>query len=737
MLLLLGRGAQAAPAPATRPAPFEPVAIPDWVYGVTRMAFCSPGEAGDAADAGAQVVQTNVVWPYYPLRRDGGAGLSDSDAKQLRDAVAAVHQRGAKFVLGLPPFPSVSLMADHPDWRVKSDPAVDVTKIVAKENDLGSRLGCNNGPWGDYFVDLCAELLKDYDLDGYSFDGNYHAALCHCPACADKYKRETTRDLPPKPDLDDVAYRQYLVWRGEKLEEHFHKLQVALKAAKPQAVLINWSVNAGRYGHFLFSPRAMPTRLNLLFDMPMQEWWLDETNAGSSVAPAFGAAYIRATTGDRPNASEPYLMSRGNPYGNESFPPHEQFVRFMLAVTNGSTPASILSWAGHEKGSVPAFKEVEKRQQWLVRAKPLPWAAMLVSEQSRQFQAYKDIAERFLPHAFGVFRAAAEEHLPLSLLNDWDLEGGASARAALAKYKVLVLPNAAALSDAQVETVREYVKAGGGLVASCETSLFDELGRPRKDFALADVFGVHYRGHPAPGAATRPRLDANFAVVADEDYWKERTGVGRLTWADHELVKEVKLADLVPRRDVVFRGPQVLVSEPSEPGYVAMRLAPEGAPPGTPPVPAAVVRTFGRGRVVYFAAGVDAALWSYSFPYQRPLMARAIELAAGSPPPVTVAAPMCVQATCFQQSDEKGKRTIVHLFNGLDTASGHGQPKSEVPLREEIVPVHDIRVRFAGPVPKHVHIEPGGTDVDATRADNVTEVRVPPLDVHLMVVAEY
>ena len=717
-------------------APFEPVVVPDWVYDVTRMAFCTPGEVGDAADAGAQVIQTNVVWPYYPLKRDGGPGLKDNDAKLLRDAVEAAHNRGAKFVLGLPPFPSVALMTAHPDWRVKTDPAVDVTKIVAKEDNLGTRLGCNNGPWGDYFIDLCAELLRDYRLDGYSFDGNYHVALCHCPACGEKYRRDAGRDLPAKADLDDVAYRQYLVWRGEKLEDHFRKLQTALKAADPNAVLINWSTNAGRYGHFLFSPRAMPTRLNLLFDMPMQEWWLDETNVGSSVAPAFGAAYLRAVSGGRPNASEPYLMSRGNPYGNESFPKHEQSVRFMLALTNGSMPASILSWAGHEKGSAPAFGEVEKRHRWLVRTTPLPWAAMLASEQTRQFHAYKDIAERFLPHAFGVFRAAAEEHLPLDLINDWDLDPAPAAREALAKYRVLVLPNAAALSDAQAVAVRTFVREGGGLVATCETSLFDDIGRPRRDFALADVFGVGYRGHPAD-RKDKPALDANFAVVADETYWKERSGVGRLTWTDHALVKDEKLAGLVPRRDVIFRGPQVLVSEPSDPSSVAVRLAPEGAAPGTPPVPGVVVRNFGKGRVVYFAAGVDAALWSYAFPYQRRLMARAMELAAGSPPPVTVAAPMCVQSTFFRQSDDKGRRTIVHLFNGLDTAAGHGLPRSEVPLREEMVPIHGIRVRFAGPAPSRVHVEPGGTEAELVRDGDTTEARVPPLDVHLMIVAEH
>jgi hypothetical protein len=52
------------------------------------------------------------------------------------------------------------------------------------------------------------------------------------------------------------------------------------------------------------------------------------------------------------------------------------------------------------------------------------------------------------------------------------------------------------------------------------------------------------------------------------------------------------------------------------------------------------------------------------------------------------------------------------------------------------VPIHGIRVRFSGTAPKYVRIEPGGIEPETLRNGDVTEVRVPPLDVHLMVVAE-
>jgi hypothetical protein len=59
-------------------------------------------------------------------------------------------------------------------------------------------------------------------------------------------------------------------------------------------------------------------------------------------------------------------------------------------------------------------------------------------------------------------------------------------------FKVLVLANEACMSDEQVEAVRRFVKAGGRLVATYETSRYDEKGNPRPDFGLADVFGCHF-----------------------------------------------------------------------------------------------------------------------------------------------------------------------------------------------------------------------------------------------------
>ena len=95
----------AADAPQGKPAgqggAFQAVTPPEWVFGVTRMAFLAPGEVAKAAAAGAQVVHTNVVWPYFPLRRDGG-GLGKEDAR-LRDLVADCRRHRLQMSCRQPP----------------------------------------------------------------------------------------------------------------------------------------------------------------------------------------------------------------------------------------------------------------------------------------------------------------------------------------------------------------------------------------------------------------------------------------------------------------------------------------------------------------------------------------------------------------------------------------------------------------------------------------------------------
>ena len=231
--------------------------------------------------------------------------------------------------------------------------------------------------------------------------------------------------------------------------------------------------------------------MNLLLDAPDQEFWLDETNRGTTIVPAFANAYIWATTNHRTAFSEPYILSHGNPYGKDSFPPQEILRRMLLTLTYGAQPSIAV---GQPE---PPASDLR-----LPRRSPAP-QALAHAQEARALGGAVDqrqhpqllrplrgpVEERYMANVFGAFRASMEEHLPLNVINDWNLNPDD-----LARYKVLVLPNTACLDDAQVAALEQFVAAGGGLVARLDASLFDEFGDPRPGFALSDLLGVRYAG---------------------------------------------------------------------------------------------------------------------------------------------------------------------------------------------------------------------------------------------------
>jgi type 1 glutamine amidotransferase len=378
--------------------------------------------------------------------------------------------------------------------------------------------------------------------------------------------------------------------------------------------------------------------------------------------------------------------------------------------------------------------EVKKRRPWLVDKKPEPWAALLMSDNTRNFYGRSAglVEERYMAGVFGVFRAAVEEHQVLTVINDWNLN-----TADLSPYKILILANAACLDDDQVRAVEQFVAGGGGLIASLDSSLFDEFGNPRRNFALAQVLGVEHRG-PLETTAGRPReaLDENFARSIGPDYWEKRKNVFDFKQDTGSFLNQGRMPTYVGGNSVTFKGSAVRVVTKS-PGVQVVGTLRIKSGAGNEEVPGVISRTYGRGRVVYFAGGFGSAYYLYAYPYQRLLIKNAMNWVAQARAPITVEAPMCVHSTLMRQSKNGSERLIVHLYSDLNTTAFHALPNDDVPLREEVVPIHDIRITFApGYRLGRVHLEPEGQDLKVEIKPGGSGVIVPRLDIHTMVVAE-
>ncbi|WP_206108157.1 alpha-amylase family protein [Paludisphaera soli] len=715
--------------------PFRPIVPPRWVrettgVGYTLSGMDSKGRA-EAAAHGVTISELGFVDPFYAyydsklLKRRSPHVPPDRLEKDL----AEYKMLGVRVLAVYPPCLQGEVYEAHPEWRRIDRNTTEIPSVDLKQNPYGGML-CLQGPYGDFFIEVLAEILTLFpDVDAFSFDGLHDGGVCYCKECRDAYRRDAGAEIPDA-NLDDPAFRRYRHWADRRMESLIRRMQTRLKGIKPDAALVTWTTNAGRWGHFLSVPRNMPSRMNLLLDAPDQEFWLDETNRGATIAPALANAYIWATTNHRVAFSEPYLMSHGNPYGKDSFPPHEISRRMMLALTYGAAPSLAVSQPGPlQQDAYACLDEVRRRRPWLVDKSPEPWAAIVLSDDSRNFYGRSPglVEERSMAAVLGAFRALAETHRPFAILNDWNLNP-----ADLAKYKVLILPNVACLDDAQAAAVDGFVRSGGGLVASLDASLFDEYGDPRERLALADVLGVEHRGVLDAKGGEPTALDVNFAKAVGPEYWERRKGVFDFRPAPGSFLDAPVLVRLLADRPVTFKGPAVRVEVTDPAAQVAGLIRPKDAP-DAPETPAVVARAHGRGRVVYLAAGFDAAYYLYAYPYQRLLLQAAVDHVAPAPPPVAVEAPMCVHATVMRQSHGGSDRLIVHLFNDLNTTAHHAKPDDDVPLREEVVPIRDVRVAFApGYRLARVRQEPEGLDLPL----DGSAVLVPRVDVHTMVVAE-
>jgi hypothetical protein len=718
--------------------PFRQIKIPNWLHdtvgcGYTLSVMDSKARAAAAAH-GVTLSEMNFVDPFYAyydsklLKRRSPHVPID----RIHKEVAEYKKLGVKILGVYPPCLQGEVYETRPEWRRIATNTTDIPTIDMKKFPHGGML-CLLGPYGDFFIDVLAEILTQFpDVAAFSFDGLHYGGYCYCKHCRDNYRKDAGAEIPA-PDMNNAAFRRYQHWADRKMENVVQRMQERLKAIKPDVALVTWTTNAGRFGHFLSIPRNMPARMNLLLDAPDQEFWLDETNRGTTIVPAFANAYIWATTNHRVAFSEPYILTHGNPYGNDSFPPHEIMRRMLLAATYGASPSIAVAQPKNLQAELyRVMGEVQKRKPWLTHKSPEPWGALLMSDNTRNFygRSAGSVEERYMASVFGTFRTAVEEHLPINVVNDWNLND-----ADLAKYKVLILPNAACLDDAQTAAIDTFVRNGGGLVASLDTSLFDEFGTPRNNFSLAEVFGVDYRGLPIAKAG-KEEIDINFAKSIGPDYWEKRKNIFEFRQDPLSILNQGKMKLYVGEQPVTFKGAAVRVAVKDKDAKVLGKLH-HRADATTVPFPGVVSRTHGKGKVVYFAAGFDSAYYLYAYPYQRLALKHAIEWVAAALQPIVVEAPMCVHSTLMRQKKAGVDRLVAHLFSDLNTTAHHALPVDDVPLREETVPIHDIKITFAPTFRiRIVRLEPEGKALPMRRTEAGVTVTVPRLDVHAMVVAE-
>ena len=160
----------------------------------------------------------------------------------------------------------------------------------------------------------------------------------------------------------------------------------------------------------------------------------------------------------------------------------------------------------------------------------------------------------------------------------------------LKKYRALLIPNAAYLSDKQCEQIRAYAAAGGSVLATFETSRYNEWGDKRNDFALTDLFGASVVGEAiGPLGNSYLRIEQRHPIVGGFE------GTNLLPGPENRLPIRAQESS-----------PLALSVVPYYPAF-----PPEMVFPRTPRTnePAAIFKQKGPSRIAYFAGDIDRTSW--------------------------------------------------------------------------------------------------------------------------------
>ncbi len=212
--------------------------------------------------------------------------------------------------------------------------------------------------------------------------------------------------------------------------------------------------------------------------------------------------------------------------------------------------------------------------------------------------------------------------------------------AVLAAFKTLILPNIAALSDAQCAQLRAYVEWGGGLVAKYETSLYDEWGVRRNDFGLGALLGVRFKA-----SVEGPMQNSYLRLETDPATGKRHPLLAGLEDAPR-IINGVRRVEVEPTQS--FPNPPLTLI-PSYPDLPMERVYPRVQKRDVPqvysrelvdhPVNLKSQNLKLSGRVVYFPWDIDRTFWGVLAPDHFKLLRNAVVWATNEQPRITVTGP--------------------------------------------------------------------------------------------------
>jgi hypothetical protein len=591
----------------------------------------------------------------------------------------------------------------HPDW-------------IAREANGNPRrhwanpelyVTCALGPYNfEFMTEVTKEIVQLYKVDGVFSNRWAGHGQCWCEHCRKNFKDFSGLDLPTSDDPGDPARRQYIVWEQKRLFDCWRVWDNAIRAINPNASFIANSgggalseldmKTVGELSHTLFADRQ--ARRGVMAP------WANGKN---------GKEY-RATMGSKPIGG---IFSVGveEPYRWKDSVQSEAEIRIWVAdgIAQGLRPwFTKFNAKPYDKRWMPVVEDIYgwhyRNEKYLRNEQSLARVAMVYSQQTAAYYGGPQARTKVEDPSLGFYQALVESRVPFEMVHDHLL-----AADQLHNYKVLILPNIAALSEGQCEQLDAYVRRGGSIVATYETSLCDEWGKRRPDFGLSKLFACSFGGkveerqqnayltvERGPNGGTLHPLLAGL-----ENTPRIISAVGRVHVKPH---------------NTGTRAPLTLI--PSYPDLPMEDVFPRV--PNTD-IPMVFATEHGAGRVVYFPMDIDRTFWEVLNGDHLQLLRNAVHWALNEPARLIVTGKGLLDVALWKQKSS----LTAHLVNLTNPMTMKGPFRETFPVGPLTVDIQlPSNVRAAG-----ARLLTAGQRVQMSNQQGRVRVQIPTVDVHEVV----
>lgn len=431
--------------------------------------------------------------------------------------------------------------------------------------------GCINSPLREMHRHLVQEVLSRYDFDVIYFDGPYQGLehmgeYCYCEHCQQAFQKRFGKRIPLQASMTEAEDQQYRKWLSGIVVGFFRDICGQIRAEKNIPILYNNSGLLSATGQW--KDRCLTIADGFMFE--------GSDLFGLQLGQSTGKT-IWTYVGNYAEYSGAHLRDKAI-RGWYTYPLVGQQIAMEAAIATAAGAGckywglSRFFYQPEAPTTYPegrylkaAFDFQVKHQDLLDSLQHQAQAGVVVSDQTIKWYRNKNFVQRgygnYFHGAYSLFKALNIEPEPFL---DWLMSPEV-----LSRYSVVYVPNAVCLSDAQCEMLRDYVRNGGHLIATNLTSTADEFGKPRGNFALADLFGASLADpvpYEYPDLFLKPAKGGPL-IPQDPEIVKFRATSGTVLAHTYSRGKETELG------------------------------------------PAIVSHSFGKGQVLYIGSGLEAVFY--------------------------------------------------------------------------------------------------------------------------------